>query len=96
MPNTLYVGPEYSPENGNITDPNSRGRFLAKFRDYGNFGATSSSPSISVARTANGLTITFTGTLQSATSILGPWTPVTGTSPLVVPTTGSAQFFRVQ
>jgi uncharacterized protein YjdB len=35
------------------------------------------------------------GTLQSTTSLDVPWTNVTGTSPLTVSATGSAQFFRV-
>ena len=37
MPATVYVGPEFSPENGNIAaaDPNTRGRFLAQMRNYG-------------------------------------------------------------
>jgi hypothetical protein len=36
MPDTLYVGPEFAPENGNIAeDSGKRAMFLAKFRDYG-------------------------------------------------------------
>jgi hypothetical protein len=35
MPDTLYVGPEYSPENGNITNEGDRGVWLAQFRNYG-------------------------------------------------------------
>src|SRR4029078_10943621 len=98
MPDTLYVGPEYSPENGNITDPASRGVFVAKLRDYGDTSAPISgvggTATVSIQRSANGITLTFTGTLQSASSIAGPWTNVTGSSPLTVPATGSAQFYR--
>lgn len=34
LPDTLYVGPEYSPENNNITNEGDRGIWLAKIRDY--------------------------------------------------------------
>jgi hypothetical protein len=36
MPNTVYVGPEYSCEDGNITTATDRNRFLAQMRNYGN------------------------------------------------------------
>ena len=97
MPNTVYVGPEYSPENGNITEEASRGRFLAKLREYGDtFGATPTGPTLSVARTAAGLTLTFTGTLQSADTVLGPWTDAPGASPQSVTATGTAKFYRAK
>jgi hypothetical protein len=51
-------------------------------------------PTISVTRAANGITLTFTGTLQSAPSIPATWTDVPGSSPMTVPTTGAAQFYR--
>ena len=41
MPKTLFVGPDYSPENGNITDESLRGMWVAKFRDYGDTKAAS-------------------------------------------------------
>jgi len=41
--------------------------------------------------------ITYEGTLYSASSILGPWTAVSGaTSPYTVPTTGAKMFFRAK
>jgi hypothetical protein len=40
MTNVTYVGPEYSPENGNIAVETDRGRWLAKFRNYGNTFST--------------------------------------------------------
>jgi hypothetical protein len=96
LPDTVYVGPEYAPENGNIytvtpgTPP--QGMWLAKFRNYGD--TFSSTPTLTWTYTSSGLTLTYTGTLQSATSVNGPWTAVTGTSPQTVPTTGKAAFFR--
>ena len=96
MPDTLYVGPEYSPENGNITDTTLRNMFLAKFRDYGDVTAATAAPVVGIQRTPSGVTITFSGTLQSANAVTGPWTNVAGSSPLTVnPTTnGPVKFYR--
>jgi hypothetical protein len=98
MPDTVYVGIDYSPENGNIFDTgSSRGMWLAKFRDYGDtFAATGGTPTLALARAANGVTLTFTGTLQAADSILGPWTDVTGGSPQTVTAAGGAKFYRAK
>jgi hypothetical protein len=95
MPDTVYVGLDYSPENGNVSDETLRRMFLAKFRDYGDtFSAT---PELTAERTATGLTITYTGTLQSATVILGPWDDVTGaTSPYSANATGDRMFYRAK
>ncbi len=54
-------------------------------------------PTISVARSATGITITFTGALQSAEKVQGPYTDVTGaTSPYTTATGDSARFFRAK
>lgn len=53
-------------------------------------------PELSVARSANGLTITFTGSLESADAVTGPWSPVTGASPMTVPATGAGKFYRAK
>jgi hypothetical protein len=34
MPETMYVGPDYTPENGNITNEGDKGTFLAQIRNY--------------------------------------------------------------
>jgi len=53
--------------------------------------------SISIARSAAGVTIMFGGTLQSSDSVTGPFTDVAGaTSPAAVPFSGSAKFFRAR
>lgn len=50
---------------------------------------------LSFARTAGGLTLTYTGRLQSADNVTGPYTDVAGaTSPHNVTATGSAKFYR--
>jgi hypothetical protein len=52
-------------------------------------------PEISLARTADGLSITFTGVLQAADSVTGPWTDVAGaTSPRTVNPTAAQRFYR--
>jgi hypothetical protein len=51
-------------------------------------------PTISVSRSAGGISITYTGSLQSAAKAAGPWTDVPGTSPQTVPTTGAGTFYR--
>jgi hypothetical protein len=95
LPDTVYVGPEFSPENGNIFDTTLRGMWLAKFRDYGDtFAAVEPTPTLSIARSASGVTITFTGSLQSADTITGTWSDVPGSSPLAVTPTGAAKFYR--
>jgi hypothetical protein len=51
-------------------------------------------PTISVARSAGGISISYTGSLQSAANVAGPWADVPGTSPQTVPTTGAGTFYR--
>lgn len=52
--------------------------------------------SLSIARAAGGLTITFTGTLQSADEVTGPWTDVAGSSPLTVTPSAAMKFYRAK
>ncbi|MHC1764675.1 MAG: LamG-like jellyroll fold domain-containing protein [Verrucomicrobiia bacterium] len=59
-------------------------------------GVASVGKLISIEFGADGLVITFTGQLQSADTVLGPWTNVEGASPLTVQPTGDAKFYRVQ
>jgi hypothetical protein len=95
MPATVYVGPEYSPENGNISTPALQNMFVAKFRDYGDVTASTPSTTLSFTRTQSGLTITYTGTLQSADAIMGPWSNVTGaTSPYTTTFSAPKKFYR--
>lgn len=100
MANTVYVGPEFSPENGNIfeeTPGTLRGRWLAKFRDYSDtFAPVSTTPTLTSARGTGNITLTFTGTLQSADAVTGPWTDVVGASPQIIPTTGAIKFYRAR
>jgi hypothetical protein len=57
--------------------------------------ATVSKPTLSVARSATGVTITFTGRLQSAATVNGPYADVAGaTSPANISSAGAAAFYR--
>jgi hypothetical protein len=55
-------------------------------------------PTVSVTRGDGTVTIEWTsGTLESAPTVLGPWTEVTGaTSPYTVPATGAGMFYRAR
>jgi len=49
------------------------------------YGAVVVEPTISVARQGASAVLTYTGTLESATEVTGPWSTVTGaSSPLTV------------
>jgi len=93
MPNTVYVGPEYSPENGNIS-AGFQGVFLVQYRDYRNH-ATAAGPTLAVTKNSDGtFTLTYTGTLYSSPTATGPYTPVSGAStpwPVNPKLTGAAQ-----
>ena len=64
----------------------------------GKAGAPVVAPSeatISLSRDASGITVEFTGTLQSAPSVSGPWTDEAGAgSPLVIEPSGDGKFYR--
>lgn len=52
-------------------------------------------PTVAIARTATGASITFTGTLQSADTVNGAWTAVAGaTSPYAVTPDQARRFYR--
>jgi hypothetical protein len=59
--------------------------------------ATAVTPTIAVARSGANVVLTWTGTLQSADRVEGPYTDVSGaSSPLTVPATGAAKFYRAR
>ena len=53
-------------------------------------------PTLSVVRAASGLTLTFTGTVQSADAVTGPWSDLAGASPMTLPTSGAMKFYRAK
>ncbi len=63
----------------------------------GTGGGPGTGPALSFARTATGLSITFSGTLQSAGAISGPWTDEAGaSSPFGVNATAGIKFYRAK
>lgn len=100
----LFVGMFWGPEYGNIGDeairlssPNG----IAKFRDYGDFGAAVVTPPAGGSITGikiNGanIVIDFTGSIQKGDSVTGPWTDVAGSGSVSVPASASAAFYRVK
>ncbi len=58
---------------------------------------TAEPPTLAVAKTATGITLTFTGTLQTADKVEGPYTDVNQTSPVsVLFSSGPAKFYRAK
>jgi hypothetical protein len=99
MPATVYVGPEYSPENGNITSVADQGTFLAQFRDYGDYVAPVFSPQLKISTDGTGkVTVTWTtGTLVSCPTPQGIYTEVSGAhTPYVITPGPGAMFYRVK
>jgi len=91
---TVFVGPEYSPETGNITNEADRGTFLAKFRDYGDT-LSAGPPALEAAVQANGdIVITFGGTLQERDASGGTWNDTTLTSPATITPSGAGKLYR--
>ncbi|HOW68773.1 MAG TPA: hypothetical protein P5186_23630 [Candidatus Paceibacterota bacterium] len=65
---------------------------LIAYWDF-NDGGVKPTPTISIERSGANVVITFTGTLQSADSVTGPWTDVPGASPATIPAQG-IKFYR--
>jgi hypothetical protein len=101
MPDTVYVGPDYAPENGNVNPASLRAMFGIKVRDYRNHGALAL-PTLTATKNADGtFTLTYTGTLVSSDTAKGTYNPVSGaSSPWKVDpkATGAkaTQFYRAQ
>jgi regulation of enolase protein 1 (concanavalin A-like superfamily) len=101
----LYIGPFFGPELANnagwtAADPAAGigHSVLARFRNYSITAGTppvGNEPTISIARDATTIRITYTGTLLGADSVTGPYAAVQGaTSPYTVTPAGSATFFK--
>jgi hypothetical protein len=99
MPDAVYVGPEFSPEIGNVSQAADQGTFLAQFRDYGNYVAAFNAQ-LKISTDASGkVTLTWTaGTLVSSPTVQGSYIPVqNATSPYVATPAGAATtFYRVK
>ncbi|MDX1952470.1 MAG: hypothetical protein SFY81_09805 [Verrucomicrobiota bacterium] len=100
FPQTVYAGPFYSPENGNIPAASGlRNLFKAEFRDYSgtNNPSNSGEISLSLAKTSNGLELTWSGgILQTSTNLTSPWSNLSVTSPLTLTAqSNEVRFYRV-
>jgi hypothetical protein len=94
LPDTVYVGPEYSPENGNVTNVEDRGRWLAKFRNYGDtFGAAAPTLSYEIDASGN-IILNFDGTAEWADEVEGPYTDSGLTSPLTLTPDEAKKYIR--
>jgi hypothetical protein len=99
--NTAYVGPNYSPETGNIPQSSgARRAFLARFREYGPASGdipTVNPPRLGIVRTEREITIDWNGggTLQTS-SDLTTWSNLPGSSPVKITADMHHQFFRVR
>jgi hypothetical protein len=49
---------------------------------------------VAIDRIGTGVAINFLGELQSADTVLGPWSDVTDTSPYAVSAANAAKFYR--
>lgn len=88
-----------TPEAAGIYDlsPDGAQLFLNAVNYMAGTEPSTAPPTLAITRTATGVSITFTGTLESAAAVNGPWSPVANaTSPLAVTTAGDQQFYRAR
>jgi hypothetical protein len=98
MPEKLYVGPEFSPENGNVTNAEDRAVWLAQFRNYSDTFALPPTEPLTIGISDGVITINFSsGTLQSVENLGGTWSDVAGaTSPYTVTPAAGTRFYRTR
>lgn len=53
-------------------------------------------PTVAIAADGADFKVTYTGTLQGANAVTGPWADVTGASPVSVPASSAMRFFRAK
>lgn len=64
---------------------------------YWNFNDAPTLPTLAIARSNATVVVTYTGTLQSATNVVGPYLDMTGApNPYTTPATGPAMFYRAR
>lgn len=99
--NTLYVGPNYSPEVANIpTSTGERRAFLARFREYSNASGEVNiePPQISIKQSGTQVEVSWsTGTLEGTTNITSTtWSALGTVSPLKITPDKRYQFYRAR
>lgn len=102
FPATVYVGLNYSPDNGNISPQSGeRGAFLARFREYGNVSGSDPGPGIrlTIRKVLPEVEIAWEGggTLQSRVAVeSGSWENVPNAASPYRTTPQGTRFYRVQ
>lgn len=96
---TVLIGPNYSPEVGNIPEgAGTRRAFLARFRDYSDAsGEVQSAPTLKIVSLGEEIEISWNGggTLQTSMN-LKDWTELPVPSPVRTIPVRRQQFFRVR
>jgi hypothetical protein len=103
FPNTVYVGPSYSPENGNIpVSTGTRAAFIARFRDYGGTSTPGGTtpPELKITKNSGQVELSWEGTalLQSNSNLKSNlWTDLPSiSSPHKLQPTGKAIYYRLK
>ncbi len=99
LPTSLYVGLDYSPENGNVSPASLQSMWVAKYRDYRTHSSVVPPPVMTFQRTSTGMTVTYEAgsTLQWAPTPAGAWTDLTGAAnPYIVPIDNQPKFYRAK
>jgi hypothetical protein len=99
FPNTVYVGINYTPENGNIGFQSGlRNAFMGQFREYGNGTGVDGRPKLSIEKKGNQVQISWDGgVLQSTPSLATPdWKDVPGAKSPYLTTPAGKMFFRAR
>jgi len=102
FPETVFVGPNYSPETANIPESSrARRAFLARFRDYGNGpeaggGEPVEPPALDIRREGDEIVVTWSRGAIQFSGDLTNWTSVPVVSPLRTIPDKRLQFFRVR
>jgi hypothetical protein len=103
LSDTLHVGPNFTPETGNIPfSSNERRAFLAQFRDYGiaEGNEPTEPPTLRIIRSGSEVEISWDGggILESSTTLAPEsWTDVSSaSSPYRTAPTQQHQFYRVR
>jgi len=101
----MYVGPFLAIETGNIWNsadhdiwgpfnPTFDRLFVAQFRNFGDISTVVPTPTLSIVRSGTDVIITYTGVLQSATVVTGPYTDVAGAaSPYTTSASAAQRYF---
>jgi regulation of enolase protein 1 (concanavalin A-like superfamily) len=95
-PNNTYAGNGTVNAEG-LPTQNESNYGVVRIRGLGNYPPPAGAPTLSIGRSGATTTVTFEGTLQSSTSVTGPFADVGGaTSPYTLPAGAAAQFYRAR